>query len=437
MSGDPHAIEDDATEDRPAEDQPSPSPVATVRAHGPLAILKALGPGLISGASDNDPTTVATMAVIGARTVYGLSWLTILIFPMLACIQMISAQVGVVAKQGLQRAVRGAYGRGWGLLLLISVLAVNLITLGADLEAGAAALGLLFRVAWQWFVIPFGVVTLGLLVLGTYDEVERVLRYVLLVFAAYIVSAFLAHPNWGQVLHQTLLPPISFHPVYIQAALALLGTTLTSYAYVWETIEEAEEGTTVSQLGLARADAGFGMLFAVAVFWFILISTGATLGVRHEQVQTAQQAAEALAPVAGPLAADVFAVGLLASAVLAVPVLAATTAYIIGEEFGWRRGLSQQVSQARRFYVALGAAVLLGIVVSFAGISPIRLLFVSGIVGGLGTPISLVFLLLIARNQRVMRGYRVGPLLTAVGWGTAVLVAAVSVYFLYQTFTGG
>ncbi|HET9014067.1 MAG TPA: NRAMP family divalent metal transporter [Thermomicrobiaceae bacterium] len=436
MAGGPHALEDEGSEDRPAEDQPSPSPLATVRAYGPLTILKALGPGLISGASDNDPTTVASIAVIGATTVYGLSWLTILLLPMLASIQVISAQVGVVAKQGLQRAVRGTYGRGWGLLLLISVLAVNVVTLAADLEAGAASLSLLFHRPWQWFVIPFGVAALGMLVLGSYDEVQRVLRYVLFVFVAYVVSAFVAHPNWGQVLHQTLLPPISFHPVYIQAALALLGTTLTSYAYVWETIEEAEERTPLRRLGLARADAGFGMFFAVAVFWFILISTGATLGVHHQKVDTAQQAAQALTPVAGPLAGYIFAIGLLASAILAVPVLAATTAYILGEEFGWRRGLSEKVGRARRFYTALGAAVLLGIVISFAGISPIRILFVSGIIGGLGTPISLVFLLLIARDQRVMRRYRVGRLLTAMGWGTAVLVAAVSVYFLYQTFVG-
>ena len=437
MSGSRHALdEDDAIADRPAEDQPSPSPVATVRAHGPVAILKALGPGLISGASDNDPTTVATMAVIGAGTVYGLSWLTILIFPMLACIQIISAQVGVVAKQGLQRAVHGAYGRGWGLVLLVSVLAVNVVTLAADLEAGAASLGLLFHRPWEWFVIPFGVVALGMLVLGSYDEVQRILRFVLLVFVAYIVSAFLAHPNWGQVLHQTLLPPISFHSEYIQAALALLGTTLTSYAYVWETIEEAEERRPIRQLGLARADAGFGMLFAVGIFWFILISTGATLGVHHEKVDTAQQAAQALAPVAGPLASYIFAIGLLASAILAVPVLAATTAYILGEQFGWRRGLSRKVTRAPRFYVALGAALAVGVAASFAGVSPMRLLFVSGIVGGLGTPISLVFLLLIARNQRVMRRYRVGPVLTAVGWGTAALVAAVSIYFLYQQFLG-
>jgi Mn2+/Fe2+ NRAMP family transporter len=172
--------------------------------------------------------------------------------------------VGVVAKRGLQGAVRRAYGRGWGLVLLVSVLAVNLITFGADLEAGAASLGLIFHVAWQWFVIPFAAVMLISLIFGSYAAVQRILRYVLFVFAAYIISAFLALPDWGRVLHDTVMPPISFNSRYIQGALALLGTTLTSYAYVWETIEESEERPPVAELGLAKADAGFGMFFAVA-----------------------------------------------------------------------------------------------------------------------------------------------------------------------------
>ncbi|MDQ2744256.1 MAG: divalent metal cation transporter [Chloroflexota bacterium] len=396
--------------------------------------LKALGPGLISGASDNDPTTVATLAVLGASTVYGLSWLTILIYPMLAVIQAISAQVGVAAREGLQRAVRHTYGRRWGMILLLSVLTVNVVTIGADVEGGAAALGLLFHLSFRWFVIPFAVVLLGVLIFGSYAAIERVLKYVLLVFAAYIISAFASQPDWEAVLHATIHPPISFNPTYVQGALALLGTTLTSYAYVWETIEEAEERPPISELGLAKADAGFGMFFAVAIFWFILISTGATLGIHHKQVQTAQQAAQALQPVAGPIASDLFALGLLASAILAVPVLAASTSYIVCSEAGWRQGLSQKVRRAPRFYIIIGLAMLVAVIVSFLGVSPIQLLFVSGLVGGVGTPISLVFLLLIARNHRVMRDHPIGRILLLVGWATAVVIAAISLYFLWQQF---
>lgn len=399
--------------------------------HNWLDYIKALGPGLISGGSDNDPTTVATLSVVGASTRYGLSWLLILLYPMLASIQMISAQVGVIAKCGLQQAVRLRYGRRWGVLLLLSVLTVNLITLAADLEGGAAALGLLFNVAWQWFIAPFALFVLLILFAGSYRTVERILKYVLLVFVAYIASAFAAHPHWGDVLHDTVFPTIS-SSTYIQAALALLGTTLTSYAYVWETIEEAEEDAPVSSLGLARADAGFGVLFAVTIFWFILISTGATLGVHHQQVQTAQQAAEALRPVAGPLASDLFGIGLLASAILAVPVLAATSAYMVSEECEWRGGLSRSVWEARGFYAVVVASLLVGVLISYLGISPIQLLFYSGIAGGLGTPISLAFLLITARDHGVMQEHPIGKVLTAVGWATTLLITAISAYYLWQ-----
>jgi Mn2+/Fe2+ NRAMP family transporter len=391
-----------------------------------------LGPGMISGASDNDPTTVATMSVIGATTVYRLSWLTILVFPMLTTTQLISAKVGAVTQRSLQRGVAKRYGRGWGSILLLSVLAVNLVTIAADLEGGAAALSLIVPVSWQWFVLPFAAAAFLLLLFGSYDAVQRVLKWVLLVFLAYVFSAFLAHPNWSQVAHDTVLPALSLNGHYLQGALALLGTTLTSYAYIWETIEEAEERPPISRLGLAQVDAGIGMLIAVAVFWFILIGTGATLGVHHERVQTAQDAARALSPVAGPVAGYLFALGLLASAVLAVPVLAATTAYVIGHEFGWRSSLSASVWRASPFYLAMAGALLVGVAVSFAGVPPIKLLFFASIAGGLGTPVSMAYLLLSARDRELMGEYTLGPLLTVAGWTTFATVTAISLVFLWQ-----
>ncbi|MDQ2742628.1 MAG: divalent metal cation transporter [Chloroflexota bacterium] len=398
--------------------------------------FKALGPGMISGASDNDPTTVATISVLGASTVYRLSWLTILLFPMLTVIQVISARIGTVTRRGLQRDVTRRYGRAWGFILLLSVLAVNAVTIAADLEGGAAALGLIFHVAFQWFILPFAIACFALLFFGSYNNIQRILRWVLLVFLAYVISAFLAHPNWSAVLHATVLPSFHFDSTYIQGALALLGTTLTGYAYVWETIEEAEERPPISELGLVQADAGVGMLLAVAVFWFILIGTGATLGIHHKQVQTAQDAAQALAPVAGPIASYLFALGLLASAVLAVPVIVATSAYVLGQEFGFRSSLAGKPKREIRFYSALAGALLVGVIVSFAGVSPIHLLFVSSIIGGLGTPISLAFLLLTAHDRDLMGDHAPGRLLLGTGWLIASVITAVSIYFLWQQFGG-
>src|SRR5207237_1035004 len=183
------------------------------------------------------PTTVATMSVAGATTMFSLSWLLLLLLPMLASVQVIASQVGVAARAGLEEVVRKRYGRRWGLLLLLSVLAVNLVTIGADLGAGAAAAGLILKAPAHWLGLPYAALLLTLLVFGTYDEVQRVLKYVVLAFAAYVLAAFLARPNWQAVLAATAAPHLSFKPEYVQAVLAILGTTLTSYAYVWEAEE--------------------------------------------------------------------------------------------------------------------------------------------------------------------------------------------------------
>jgi Mn2+/Fe2+ NRAMP family transporter len=408
---------------------------AMVRAmRRPLALLPALGPGLIAGASDNDPTTVATLAVIGSSTAYGLAWLVVLAIPMLVVVQVVSASVGVVARVGLEDVIRVRYGRLWGLVALLLVLAVNLLTLAADLKGGSAALSLLTGRPYQWFMLLFALAVGAFLIWGSYRALERVLRYVLLVFLGYIVTAFLAHPNWGQVLHDTLVPRVSFSPAYVAGGLALLGTTLTSYAYVWETIAEAQEKPSLDHLGLVQVDAGLGMVMAGVIFWFIVVGTGATLGVHHKPVQTAQDAAAALAPLAGRFAPAIFGVGLLASAVLAVPVLAGTSAYVMAEAFGWRASLDERFAQAPAFYASLLLSLAVGVGVAYVGVSPIRLLFLSGIAGGLATPVTLAFMMRAARDRRIMGDHRIGGHLAAAGWLVTAVVTAASILYLWQTF---
>ena len=408
--------------------------LAAIFARRPPAVLKSLGPGLIAGASDNDPTTVASLAVIGSTTTYALSWLVILVIPMLIVVQMISAAVGVVSRKGLEDAVRARYGRVWALLCLGVVLAVNVITLAADLEGGSDALSLLTGIPYQWFTLPFAAGVGAFLVWGNYSAMQRVLRYVLLVFLAYIVTAFLARPDWGLVLRQTVLPHLSFDSAYVAGALALLGTTLTSYAYVWETIEEEIERPPLRRLGLVQVDAGVGVAAAGVIFWFIVIGTGATLGVHHHAVQTTAEAAQALAPVAGRAASIVFGVGLLASAILAVPVLAGTSAYVMAEAFGWRRSLDAHFHQAPRFYLALLISLAIGAAVTLLGIRPIQLLFASSIAGGLGTPITMALMMLVARDRRVMGTKRIGTKLAITGWIVTGIVTLACAAFLWQTF---
>lgn len=355
---------------------------------------------------------------------------------MLAAVQAISAAVGVVSRKGLEDCIRVRYGRGWALLALTAVLLVSLLTLAADLEGGAAAVGLLTHVDYRWFVLPFAAASAALLVFGHYASIENGLRYVALIFLAYIVSAVLARPDWSRVLHDSIVPHWRWNSAYVAGAIALLGTTLTSYAYVWETIEMAEERPMLRRIGLVQVDAALGMVFAGVIFWFIVICTGATLGVHHHVVETAQDAAAALGPVAGPYASLVFGIGLLASAALAVPVLAGTSAYVAAEAFGWRASLDRTFARAPRFYVALLMSLAIATIIAYAGFGPIQLLFASSIAGGIGTPITLTLLLLIAGDANVMKKHRVrGPLLVA-GWTVnAIVIAATAIYF-YQTATG-
>jgi Mn2+/Fe2+ NRAMP family transporter len=405
------------------------------RKKSPERWWKAIGPGIVSGASDNDPTTVASLAVIGSTTVYSLGWLVLLIIPMLSVVQAISAQIGIVMNTGLEAAVRRRYGKGWALLALVSVLIVNLITLAADLEGGGAALSLLIHIDYRWFIIPLAASAGFMLIFDNYKKIERVLIYLPLVFLSYVVAAFMARPQWTDVLRNSLIPHFSFTEPMITGAIALLGTTLTAYSYVWQTIEMSEEAPPLSRLGLAQVDTTLGTIVAGATFWCIVIATGATLGVHHKAVQTAQDAATALTPFAGRWASLLFGIGLLASALIAIPVLGATSAYVVSEMFGWGGGINQKLWRAKKFYLTLIAILVVGSGVGLAGVSPIKLLFISSIVGGLATPITLTMMMLIAGNPSAMKRKPVNPFLLGSGWIVTIVVTVAAAIFLFQTFT--
>ena len=405
------------------------------RKKSPERWWKALGPGIVSGASDNDPTTVASLAVIGSTTVYGLGWLVLLIIPMLSVVQAISAQVGLVMRTGLESAVRQRYGKGWALLALLSVLIVNLVTLAADLEGGGAALSLLIPLNYRWFIIPLAASAGFMLIFSNYKKIQRVLIYIPMVFLSYAVAAFMARPQWSDVLRNSLIPHFSFTEPMITGAIALLGTTLTAYAYVWQTIEMSEEAQPLSRLGLVQVDTTIGTIVAGATFWFIVIATGATLGLHHKTVQTAQDAANALAPLAGHWASLLFAIGLLASALIAIPILCATSAYVVSEMLGWGGSINRKFWHAKKFYATLVAVLVVGAGMAMAGVSPIKLLFISSIVGGLATPITLTMMMLIAGNRDAMKREPLNPWLLGSGWMVTIVVTVAAGIFLLQTFT--
>jgi len=400
-----------------------------------------LGPEVLTAASDNDPTNVGTAMLVGAQTGYQLSWVTIVVAPILAVVLTIAAHVGIVARDDLQSLVRKHYGVSAARLLLGSVVVVNLVTMAADLQAGAAGLGILAGVGSSWFVVPLGLALVALLLVGRYDEVVGVLRYALIGFLAFGAAAVLAQPDWAQVLRSSLVPAISLRPAELAGALALVGTTLTAYVYLWETIAVGVEaptpaGQAASELRRSRAGALIGAIATALILWFMLITSAATLGLHHKTVSSAQGAALALRPLAGSGAADLFAVGLVTSAVVALPVLMATTAHVIGTEFDWRRGLSHGIRRASGFYSVLAASIGLAAVVDLAGVPLLDTLVAASIVGGLGTPVGLALMIGIARNRDAMGDRTISTGLATVGWLVTGLISVLGVIYILVGLLG-
>lgn len=393
------------------------------------AQARPFGPGLLAAASNNDPTTVASLAIVGATTGYALGWLIVLIVPMLALVQALAADIGVVCKTSLQGAVRRHYGLGWALVVLAALAAVNTLTLAADVKAGCEALALLTRVPAIFYVLPFAVAVGWLLASNAYGAIERYLSLLAIVFVAYAGSALLSHVD-GRAFVQGLVPHVTLSPTYLSGALALLGTTLTGYVYVWESIGTAERSAHRSTRRTFERDAALGMLPIGAIFLCIFVASAATLGARHLPVVTANDMAAALEPIAGPWASTLFAVGLLASSILAVPILAAVNAYAAAHTFGWPGSLSLRPRDARAFYGVVSASLALAALVAALPGSPVTILYGASIAGGLATPITLAFLVLLARSSKAMADQRIGRPAALLGWGVLGLVTLASLAFV-------
>jgi len=397
--------------------------------------LRSIGPEVLAAASDNDPTNVGTAAAVGAQTGYQLAWVAVLAAPLLAIVMTIAAQVGAVGRNDLQSLARKRYGRGVAAVLLVSVVSVNIVTIAADLQAGAAGLGLLIGVDSRWLVAPLGLALIILLLVGKYDEVVAILRYLLLGFLAFGAAAFMAHPDWSEVLRGSLIPALSMRSAEVTGSLALLGTTLTSYVYVWETIGRGVEeppDPAADAGGLARVKLGavIGGVVTALILWFMIVACAATLGAHHSTVTSAQQAAAALRPLAGSAAAGLFAIGLTTSALVALPVLMATSAHVVGAQFDWRRGLSEGIGSALAFYAVLVASLGLALAITFTGVSVIDMLKAASVIGGLGTPVGVVFLVLLGRDPQIMGPQTISRGLAIAGWVVALLVGGLGLAFI-------
>lgn len=410
------------------------------------ATLKSLGPGLITGAADDDPSGIATYSQAGAQFGLNTLWTLVLTYPFMVGIQLVSARIGRVTGLGLAANIRRAYSP-WLLYAIVALLLVaNVINIAADIAAMGEAMRLVAGTgSAHLYSLGFGVLCLLLQVLMPYSLYVRYLKWLTMGLLAYVATVFAVDIPWGEVARRTVWPHFTFTKDSVALIVAIFGTTISPYLFFWQASQEVEEiradsGTrplrskptdALAQLRRIKSDTLIGMLFSNAVAFFIILTTAVTLGAHGvTNIQTSAQAAEALRPVAGEFAFILFALGIIGTGMLAVPVLAGSGAYAVTESFRWRNGLDLKVVQAREFYGMIALATLGGMALNFAPIDPIKALVLSAQINGvIAVPIMTVMMML-AHNRRIMGKYTLSTRHTLVGWvGVAVMLAAVVAMF--------
>ena len=407
--------------------------------------MKILGPGLITGASDDDPSGIGTYMAAGASLGFATLWTALFTFPLMAIVQYTCAKVGMVSGRGLAGVLKRHYAPWVVYPAIIGLLLANTINAGADIGAIAAAINLLVPIPAVIFIIPISLLILALQVWGSYRLIAKVFRWLTLALFAYIGSVFFAHPDALAVLKGTFSPVLRWDSMFISTLVAILGTTISPYLFFWQSNQEVEEeiskgrttlqlrkGATDKELTFAAWDVNIGMLLSNLVMYCIILATAATLfkAGKHD-VQSATEAAVALRPLAGNAASLLLAVGLIGAGFLAVPVLTGSAAYALAEALGWRHGLDKRPRGAKQFYIIIVVATIAGMLLNFLGINPITALFWTAVMNGVLAPPLLVLLMLIANNPRIM-GERVNSRwLNLGGWiTTLVMFAAALALFL-------
>ena len=409
-----------------------------------------LGPGLVTGAADDDPSGIATYSQTAVMFGYTQLWVALFSFPFMTVIQEMCGRIGLVTGDGLSGVIRRYYSRQILLGAISLLIVANTINIGADLGAMAASLQLLVPVPFFVLLVAITVVTILLEIFVPYPTYAKILKYLALSLFAYVISAFLVKQNWPLILHSTLLPHISLTKDYVLNIAAFLGTTISPYLFFWQADEEVEdeivrgemanigEGTpniTGEDVSRMRADTIVGMFFSNFVTFFILVTVASTLGaagIRH--IATAADAASALRPVAGNFAFFLFTLGIIGTGLLAIPVLAGSAGYAVAEAMQWKMGLGKQFGQARGFYVVIGLATLVGVLVNMTSIAPMTMLYYSAMLNGVLAPPLMVLILLMANDSRVM-GERVnGRVSNILGWTITLIMGVVGLGVIAALF---
>lgn len=400
-------------------------------------ILRAVGPGLISGGADNDPAGIATYSIVGATVGFAQNWLLFVSTPMLIAVQQMSAKVANVTKGDLASLLRTTFGARVATPAVVLMVVANVITMDADLLAMDAAVQLLTGIKFIYWIVPMAALMAGVAIFLDYKVVSKYMIWLAALFAAYIVAAVLARPDWGDVVRSTFTPRISLSPDYILGAVALLGTTITPYLFFWQASGEVEEKRGVQRLSRTNLDIAAGMVWSNATAFFIIVATGAVLFSRHAQIHTAADAARALQPVVGPYATILFSVGIIGAGLLAIPILASSAAFGVAGLAGWRKGLGRNPRNAPQFYLVIGGAFLIAMEMAISAIDPIKALFYSQVLDGIIAPLLIVLLLLLTSNRKLMGDFVNGLPTKVLGWAAAAVMVLADVAVVYQVATKG
>jgi len=409
-------------------------------------LMRYIGPGWITGASDDDPSGIATYSQAGAQFGYSMTWVMLFTFPLMAAIQEISARIGRVTGEGIAGNIRNHYPAWLLQSIVILLLAANILNLGADLGAMGAATHLLVTGPAQLYVVAFAVGCAVLEVFSRYERYASILKWTSVSLFAYVAAALVVRVPWGQVAYSTFVPSLSWEKDYVVTIVAVLGTTITPYCFFWQSSEEAEEERidpaahalveapeeAPREIHRIRLDTWIGMGFSNLISWFIIVTTAATLNAHGiTDIQTSAQAAEALRPIAGVFTFAIFAAGIIGIGLLAVPVLAGSAAYAIGEALGWPTGLARMPKDAKAFYGTIVVGTLIGIFINFIDLDPIKALFWAAVLNGVVAVPLMVVIMIMAMQKRVMGMFTLPRPLWAMGWlCTAAMTVAVVIMFV-------
>ncbi|HEY8759355.1 MAG TPA: Nramp family divalent metal transporter [Candidatus Dormibacteraeota bacterium] len=426
------------------------STLRDARRKGVLGHLQVLGPGLITGASDDDPSGIGTYSQVGSQFGYGLLWTALFSFPLMAAVQELCARIALQTGVGLGVSLRRKFPTWLVGLCVLALLIANTINLGADLGAVAAGGELLTR-GWlrqSWLVIPVGLLILGLQFFVSYALIVKIFKWLTLALFAYVVTAFIVHPPLGQVVYSTLIPHLELSKDFVTAIVAVLGTTISPYLFFWQASSEVEEmraaglasesqrrGVRQQELRAARTDILVGMLFSNLVMYFIIMVSATVLHANGKtNIQSAQEAASALAPIAGPFAFVLFALGMISTGLLAIPILSGSAAYALKEFLHLPGTLAAKPRYRPTFYAIIGLAVLAGIAMNFMHIDPIKALFYTAVINGLVAPPLLVLIVLLGSDRTYMKDKVSGPLSKTLTWLATGLMALAAVALVVTTF---